>query len=264
MKKLLSFVLICSFPIFVAGQNWAPIGATWYYEIVYPFSPQLSFIKYESVADTNILGKTCKIITVTDGITGYGYLVGNSDTAFTYEDNRKIYVFDPINNGFSLVYDFAADSGSTWITTWDTCNYERIINSTDSILIIGFIVKTLSFGGLKILEGIGGERTLFHGLGPVECEPPDTIIVDLPFIQRLRCYEDSILGLYNTGVSTTCDYVTTRINDINEQNNWVSIYPNPASSEINIEVKNRQGKNFFFSLVTIMGEKIITIKSDKE
>ena len=117
---------------------------------------------------------------------------------------------------------------------------------------------------MKILEGIGGERRLFHGLGPVECEPPDTIIVELPFIQRLRCYEDSILGFYNTGVSTTCDYVTTRINDINEQNNWVSIYPNPASSEINIEVKNRQGKNFFFSLVTIMGERIRTIQTNKE
>jgi len=69
----------------VLGQNWAPIGATWYYEIVYPFSPQLAYIKYESVGDTNIQGHLCKIITVTDGTTGFGFLIGNSDTAYSYE-----------------------------------------------------------------------------------------------------------------------------------------------------------------------------------
>jgi len=193
----------------VLGQNWAPIGATWYYEIVYPFSPQLAYIKYESIGDTNIQGHLCKIITVTDGTTGFGFLIGNSDTAYSYEDNGKIYVFDPSNNGFSLIYNFAAEAGSTWTTTWDTCSYARMILSVDSMNINGTTIKTLSYGGYTILERIGGERTLFNGLGPINCEPPDTIINELPFIQRLRCYQDNFLGFYNTGISASCDYVTS-------------------------------------------------------
>jgi hypothetical protein len=260
MKTLISLILTCPISLFVVGQNWAPVGATWYYEIVYPFSPQLSYIKYESVGDTNILGIPCKIITVTEGTTGCGFLIGNSDTAYTYEDGGRIYVYDLSNNGFSLIYNFAAEAGSTWTTIWDTCSYERMILSVDSIDINGFVIKTLSYGGYKIIERIGGELTLFHGLGEVNCKPPDTIAYELPFVQRLRCYHDSNLGFYTTGISPSCDYVTG-IELYKYRDDKVNIYPNPARDEMTIEFKIHEEKYHFINLFTLLGEKILTIKT---
>lgn len=211
-------------------QQWAPIGATWYYEIVYPFSSKLSYIKYESIGDTNILSNSCRIITATEGTTGFGFLIGNSDTAYTYENDRKIYVYDPINSEFSLIYDFGATPGDSWTTTWDTCIYERLISGIDSIDINGFTVKTLTQGGYKIIESIGGERTLFHGLGKVSCGIADTVIIEEPFIQRLRCYQDDKIGFYQTGISPTCDY-TVGIESIRKLDQ-INIFPNPAYDKI--------------------------------
>jgi len=220
---------------------WAPVGATWYYEIVYPFSSKLSYIKYESVGTTFILNKECKIITATGGETAYGHLVGNSDTAYTYENNGKIFVFDPNNNDFSLIYDFSADSGTIWNTTWDTCNFERSISGVDSISINGNYLKLLSHDGYKIIERIGGERTLFQGLGVVDCNLPDTIIYEEPYVQRLRCYEDDLIGFYETGISPTCDFVlgTESIKQLNDQ---VTLYPNPAKDKIYFEGLPKNGR----------------------
>ena len=215
-------------------EYWAPVGATWYYEIVYPFSSKVSYIKYESVGTTFILNKECKIITATEGETAYGHLVGNSDTVYTYENNGKIFVFDPNNNDFSLIYDFSADSGTTWNTTWDTCNFERSILEVDSINVNGNYLKLLSHGGYKIIERIGGERTLFHGLGIVDCNIPDTIIYEEPFVQRLRCYEDNVIGFYETGISPTCDFVLG-IESINQIDDQLTIFPIPAKDKIFIK-----------------------------
>ncbi len=263
MKKIIVLLLACSFTMIVLGQNWAPTGATWHYEIVYPFSSQLSFVKYESVGDTNILSNSCKIITATGGTTVLGFLIGNSDTAYTYEDDGKIYVFDPSNNGFSLIYNFAADPGSTWTTTWDTCNFERSISSTDSIDINGITLKTLSFGSLKIIEGIGGERTLFHGLGLVNCKPPDTIIYEIPFIQRLRCYEDSIIGFYNTGISISCDYVTG-IKDTKDSGSNIGIFPNPTSGKFQIKNSNSNEDFISVEIFNSFGKNIMEFETSED
>ena len=257
--KISTFTIVLSLvSIFCPGHNWAPTGATWYYEVVDAFSPTLTYAKYESIGDTNILGKNCKIITQTVGSNSYDFLIGRISTAYSYELNGKVYVYNASNSNFSLIYDFAADSGDTWVTTWDTCNYLRTILHTDSILINGNYFKTLSYGSSEIIERIGGVRTLFHGLGPVSCDPPDSFVVELPFTQRLRCYQDSIIGFYNTGISPACDFVTT-IGPINNFENLGTIYPNPTSSELNFHLNNQLLSELEINLFNSLGQNLKTI-----
>ncbi len=241
------------FSLLTQAQTWAPPGATWYYEIVHPFSPLITYARYESVGDTVLLGQNCRIITQTTGNSPNDYMIGRSNTAYTYEMNGKIYVYNQGNSNFSLIYDFAADSGDTWITTWDTCSYQRQILHTDSIVVNGYTLKTLSYGSSTIIEGIGGDRTLFEVLGEVRCDPPDTIIFEFPFVQRLRCYQDSVIGLYSTGIAPSCDFITS-VHQLSPFENFAMLSPNPATSTINLQLKNKITSELHFSVYNCTGQ----------
>jgi hypothetical protein len=106
------------------------------------------------------------------------FLIGESNTAYTYDSAGKIFVYDPNNNNFSLVYDLSADSGYTWIVTWDTCSFDRMVYNTDSIMINGHTLKRTN----GVMERIAGEKTLFHYLGEIYCKPHDSAIFETPFI----------------------------------------------------------------------------------
>ena len=260
MKKLILLITLSLVVKIGFNQNWAPVGATWYYEVGYPFSNHQSYVQYTSVGDTIINNKLCSIIARTDGAEVPDRLIGNSDTAYTYEEENKVYAFDASNNNFSLIYNFDADSGEIWITTWDTCSYVRQIFSMDSIYINGIYVKTFSIGGFTIIDGIGGEFTLFHGLGYVECNPPDTIIWEDPIISILRCYEDDYFGFYNTGIAPVCDYVVGST-EIEAMNEVLKVYPNPSKDYVVFETDhqsklNLQQNDFELSLFNSFGQQI--------
>ncbi len=254
MKSTSLLLFFSLLSILTQAQTWAPQGATWYYEIVHPFSPLVTYAKYESVGDTVILGQNCSTIRLTAGAT-FGFMVGRSNTAYTYEMNGKIYVYNQGNSNFSLVYDLAADSGDTWTTTWDTCSYQRLILHTDSIVVNGHTLKTLSYGSSTIIERFGGDRTLFEVLGEVSCDPPDSIIAELPFVQRLRCYQDSVIGLYSTGIATSCDFITS-VQQLTQFENFGTLSPNPASSTINLQIKNKVISELSFSIYNCVGQKM--------
>ena len=260
MKTLFTLIVSVLFSVLAFGQEWAPIGATWYYEVDYPFSSNKSFVKYESIGDTVILDKTCSIVALIGWAPYDNHLIGHSDTAYTYQENGKIFVFDPAGNNFSLVYDFDSEPGEPWVMTWDTCSFERVFLSVDTINVNGFTLKLCSKGGYTVIEGIGGERTLFGGLGEIKCDPPDTTVVDGPFIQRLRCYSDNIIGFYDTGISPSCDFVG--IDETNYRKELVNIYPNPARNYLMIDLRNKTGETYTIHLITLLGESIKKVDTE--
>src|ERR1051325_261393 len=146
MKTLLRFVLfltIFSINSFVSeAQSWAPIGATWDYEVVSAFSPLSDYVMYQSVGDSIIDGKNCKVIIIKKGAQ-YG-IIPNSDTAYTYENNGKVFVYNNKKKAFGLIYDFSLNTGDTFKANWDTCNYPIKIRDTGSIMINGRSLKTLN------------------------------------------------------------------------------------------------------------------------
>jgi len=82
--------------------------------------------------------------------------------------------------------------------------------------------------------------------------------VELPFTQRLRCYQDSIIGFYNAGISPACDFVTT-IGHINNFENLGTIYPNPISSELNFHLNNPLLSELEINLYNSLGQNIKTV-----
>ena len=65
MKKFLLLKVLFFFALSGSAQDWAPIGAAWYYSEGFSFWNEYDedYIKFESVKDTLVEGKNCRKIT---------------------------------------------------------------------------------------------------------------------------------------------------------------------------------------------------------
>lgn len=232
MKKILLFGFMLAFlaNILNAQTEWAPIGARWYYTME-NLNPQIeSYIKCESIGDSIILGEKCKIIQIKKP-NEIGTPNSITDTVYMYSRYKKVYWFDENNLRFNLLYDFNANAGDEWVLEGFTGQSNNIVkvDSVNTTLINGTELKVLYvkvddillYMNGKIIENIGWERYLFP-------------LVDFSLEGPLRCYEDSVIGYYNTGIATDCDYHTSIFEYNNEINRESVIFPNPAIQSVNI------------------------------
>lgn len=80
----------------------------------------------------------------------------------------------------------------------------------------------------QITERLGDIRSLFNwvvGYG----------FCDGDHIVGLRCYEDTTLGFYSTGIAKSCTYNTISTEEFRAAP-LVRVFPQPATEQINIEV----------------------------
>ncbi len=219
MKKifLLLFLCICSN---LSAQNFAPIGAKWYYtqgESGIPSSFFTSYTLVESVADTIIQSKSCSKLKVTfNHPSNQQY-----QTWYMYSDSQIIYYYSIDSSQFFLLYDFTKLSGDSFLI--EGYNLRVYADSVSSININGNLRKeifthTNSLGAdlsWISIEGIGNRIWMFP-------------VLDNYITGPLRCYSDPSIGLYETGVSFSCDW-NTSTEEINSKNFSFDISPNPSS-----------------------------------
>ena len=231
MKQLLfSILFVFGITAITFSQSWAPIGATWTYQVENAVNSGIGFREWTSVSDTLIDGHDCKIILRS----GDPVNSDLSDSLITYEENGVVYWY--LHNQFTILYDFNKLAGESWTVMRDTCGIVITVDSTSFETINGIELKTLyvssedyAFSG-KIIENIGNTSMpspyfLYH------C---DGIFKDTYFYTGLRCYADSIMGYHSFNISPSCDYVT----DVSEQDekNELLLYPNPTSQSIQVQI----------------------------
>lgn len=267
MKKvtLLIFIAISSQ---CSAQYFAPIGTIWHYT-QYTFNPNMETFKtIESISDTTINGIVCKkMIEVERNIsdtlnTFYHFMYIENDSVFFYADND-----------FHLLYDFGAVTGDTILLDYFSINpdstLKMIIDSTGTVFINGEYRKiqfiTCGDGlffefGKQVIEGIGNTSFMF----PTGCGT-----INGP----LRCYQDSIYGLYKNQFypngrwnQQDCDQILLGIDE--EFSNEIVAYPNPVSESLFVKniVKKTEyrifdlfGKTVQYGTIGTSGE----IKVDK-
>lgn len=245
-------------------SQWAPIGAKWYYDHYPAAPPYLTVI--ESIKDTSILSKQCKVLKSynifinQDSIHSYWDTL-NCPLQYSYYDSSKVYLFDNIKNSFYLLYDFNAITDDT-ITVKDSlfqgyCPdsypsnlFQYKIESIGDTLINGITLKKQytsatqnsdwffsdpppPLGGLyghePIIERIGSLKYLFGVLSAVEGS-----------IRHLICYQDSSISYRPSDYPDTlaCDYLyplTTNINDHENLQSNIKVFPNPANDYITFQ-----------------------------
>lgn len=230
------------------AQAWPEIGATWYFQSEDPFSWNKSYFHFECQKDTVVMGKTCRKIKKYDHelceMMQFPYY--KYEIAFT--NNDSIYLLDSLNGKkiFQLYIFRNALKGDTWQSIYfnedrfkiDTITFE--IDSVDNVVLNGKTLKRHFISveySYPIYNGAVSQVVHIERIGILnymtEFLPSDGSC-DGWYATGLRCYSDSYLGYYNSGLVDTCDkYVDfTGVDEITHDN--LSIFPNPFTDKITI------------------------------
>lgn len=242
------------------AQTWAPIGAKWYYNFY-----GSSYSIFESVGDTVINGITCRKIQKSKP---YDYCFRPMQE-YTYYSNDSVYFYDFNISDFQLLYDFDAVAGDFWFYRFPGYNFsgdmdsiKTIVDSTDFVIINGITLKRLFVHyedynfeyewlfddyGLDtsiIIEFIGDLRHM------VNTYALDGWLSEYPLGNFVRCYDDSFIGHYETGIVDSCNYVN--LLDITDfENESFSVYPNPTNDKIFLD-----GDSSFYKIYSSDGKLI--------
>ena len=271
-KKLLKvirvFLLCTTFAVNAHSQTWCPAGATWYYTDESADMSGYSKLTYSH--DTIINSLTCKIIThYYQGASWLGPYSFYGSPFYTYEQNGVAYLYNNKdgNNKFDTLFDINAQVGDKWrMTLVDTlCN--------DTL----YFMKVLNTG-IKNINGFN-LKWLYVKAGPVGGSFPsgfDTITERLGYRYDdinyalcynspdefahggLRCYSDDAFGVYSTGLTSSCDYLTG-ISESQIGQGVLKIYPNPAQSQITLEFNFTKTQNTSIEIKNILGQTVKTI-----
>lgn len=259
MKNLLLLLgLLCNITQ-LSAQDFAPIGATWHYTELYAFAGNVSYLKIESVKDTVIQGKTCR------KFKKYSSLACAFNFDFAYSEDSVVYFYSPAIDSFQILYDIKAEKDSSWIIIFEAVEAGELdtmlimVDSVSSVTINAVNLKklhvtyhSLNFGRLdqkyssEIIERIGDVQYLSHLyslLGLVAC--------DMNYSAGLRCYQDSVLGFYETGLADSCDHTAVGIKELSPKTEF-SIFPNPAQNFI--EVKSELQDEMTIEITNLLGQ----------
>ena len=262
MKTIIFIFLIFLLTLNLKSQDFAPIGAKWHYTEGFAFSGNISYLSIESVGDTLIKGKNCRILNNNGGLM-CGYY---SAKDFVYSQDSVVYFYVAQIDSFQILYNLKVKKDSSWTIIFGTNisqNLDTIrvnVDSVRSVLINGINLKKLfvtyeylnsSYSYFyytgEIIEKIGNKNHLFEGLYS------SGIACDGNYSEGLRCYEDTQLGFYSTGIADSCTYTSVGIVE-NTVAKSFEIFPNPTTGKFFITIDSE--KNTTIELRNIIGQII--------
>ena len=189
----------------IISQNghFAPLGAEWYFDVFNPWGTHPEYERFFVAGDTIIQGHQCSIIMQ------HFVDTGHEGGEFVYEEDNKVYWFNPTTNAFSTLYDFDAEAGESWYYEVGDCSHQVTVDSVGSVTWNGHTYRTqwvrfnedVQYYSGKIIEGIGYEKGLFPSI--YVCDGLE--VFDASEIEYLRCYVNDGEMLYHEGYYD-CDY----------------------------------------------------------
>lgn len=271
MKKVLSILLFVFYLQITFAQTWCAPGAKW----TYGYSDAGGYTGYVEVVfsgDTIINSINCKRLLKTKYVKSYfssTIEVYNLGSEITYEQDSIVYIRVNNNNYFDTLYNFKALIGDQWTMIRrpsqcdSTSNITVIDTGTISInsIPLKFIVVNLHFD--SNFPNIDYQDTIIEKIGIIGSYflPADFCSAALDGNEggRFRCYSDNNFNTYKPYYTNPCDYIFVGINEI-ENEESITIYPNPASSFITINSDNIFGKLKSVELYNSFGQLMLVSK----
>lgn len=262
MKRIL-LPLIFLLPLLSVAQNdWAPVGAKWNFLYLAFGGPEIVNGSLQSVSDTVVLGKECRKL-----IGDVGCSPMNYNGTYVYSEGQKYYYYNADVDTFFLLYNFELNPTQSWtifFTDWNSQidSIVATVADTSSILINGEMLKLQTiyesgigwyFLGNQFIERVGSTTFIFPQAG--FCDPPVGSVV---------CYQDSIVGLYETGVAPYCDWTNIGINE--NQISQLEIFPNPTHDflYLNPDSYRDASQKLNYKILDFTGRVILSGKTEKE
>ncbi|WP_196893573.1 T9SS type A sorting domain-containing protein [Aureivirga marina] len=273
------------------AQEFAPIGATWYYsdvEVVHEttgtdvtfYYSKISYNKHVVSEELEFAGQTCKKVDF--------YNDENSiiNSKYTYEQDNKIYVYLDQINGWYTIVDFNLEVNETFTLPFAPTSDETIdsmelkVLSKETVIIDGEERIKMAVSG-KVKEPTFStddydsytfvEGTFISGLGNIERNPLELYSynddIDQPYPNEdtlnypIRCYSDENTtytnphdyynGFYFDG--SDCEAKVLDVDDFSETNLEINAFPNPIENFISISIQEK----FDFEIFDIQGKSVL-------
>lgn len=242
MMKTTLIIIIIFASLNSFSQNFAPIGAKWYYSVLPPWSwpNDEYYMTVDVTKDSIINGKL-----FTEVKPSYVFCAGyNFNSAWIYNEDNIVYFYDTTMNTLQILYNFNASANDSWSIKYRTYNenidsLKVVVDSTRIQIINSIPLKVLNVRYIslndtsfsyssQIIERIGDLWYLFNFVYHMAS-------CDTDYPGGLRCYNDSIFGSYSTGIAPSCTYVHTKIDDNpNNQKTQFSIFYNLSNNKFNV------------------------------
>jgi len=246
-------ILFLLFPLKLSAQEeWAPIGAKWYYQV--PAGQYTALVTLEVKKDSVIEGKNVRVLDVNYNLSGDVDYLGEE---YIHQDGNKIFYYNANHRAFYLLYDFDAKVGDTvWVHTtqfkptpaflsfYDSIyKFDYVIKAVDSILISGRWFKRQVIDNSYMLiswnfaePNVGREYYIIEKFGSLSYffgisghSYPEAV----PHF--LRCYRDGTVQYTDPAWTDSCDYVSVA----STKNDYVKVSPNPFNEVLNIEAREQ-------------------------
>lgn len=255
--RISTLIILNLYATVVFSQHeWAPIGATWYYNNPGPNGESnYSYTKYTCEKDTIVNDKICRLIS------------SNAHKEVMWEENGVVYYwydekFRPIYNytanvGDEVCFEFKAYGISTGSLKVDSVynlkgnvlsveqeimsnikTYQVEINTPSEIDPFVYVYsERIGYAGkfiftLRLYETTGGYST------------------------SLRCYNDDILSYKAHLYDYPCDH--TELTDLELQNDsYIKTHPNPCNGYLKICIEPYFSTNFYHVKIVDINGKII-------
>ena len=225
-------------PIF---PEFAPIGATWYYESFQRYDE--STVVYTSLRDTIIDGRDCRIINKSQS----SHNVPIEGEFIIHQEFGKIYHYIESLDSFNLIFNFLARKGDTWrsidrgnslaaynereeyITEVNDISFLFVDNNPIPLEVLDVSMYRLFYGEREhvqdytLIEGIGFMDSFFPGYN-------DAIATNSKVDRNIRCYVDNENQFAFTDGECFITSTSTPTAFAN-----ISVYPNPTTSQISID-----------------------------
>jgi hypothetical protein len=243
MRKLYSLIVVFLLvSINTLGQDFAPIGAEWYYCVPNEIgNPLYSYERFVSIKDTVINDRICRIIE------------SDNTKEIFYQNHKKIFYL--FANDFHLIYDFDVQMNDT--VTFGFKSYSESSYSIDTVYSVNCVINDIDtiFSDttqlLKVSSKMLKNKKLAHLVWPSEYDYTEKIgyeydfmqIIPFPtlgFMRNLRCYNDNEISFETMWWKTQekeCNYKLSTSIMNNLQENEVIVYPNPTSGQIIIDTE---------------------------
>ena len=246
------------------SQDWAPIGAKWYYGEGFAFSGDIDYILYTSEKDTTVKGQTCRKISKRHDC----YCYDRPNFELMFSKNDSVFYYDNQLDTFQLLYNFNAIKNDSWFFKFKDVPSRRIdtvdinVDSVGSIQANSktlkqlYVTYTIRFEDTqqqyqsRIIEKVGDISFMFNFY------PSMTMACDINYSKGIRCYDDADLGNYHFDSQDYCTYTYVWTDIKNESKKNITLFPNPSNELIRITGLNQTG---YYSIFDINGK---LIKSD--
>lgn len=237
MKFPIALMLTC-YSMFGFSQNFAPLGAKWHYGVGY-MMPGEGFISFESIYDTIVATKNCRVVQQSSSI----YCSNRPMNVAVYEEDSVVYYWDEHRQVFQTLYDFTKQEGESWQLVL-TNSFSQDLDTIDVLVTNRSVTQMNQFflQTLEVLYTVRGQfewsyQSFIHerigDFGFLYNHQSATVICDDGFSHGLRCYEDSAFGFYTTNAAKPCDFNSLDVGELSRMD--IKVFPNPSTDIIRID-----------------------------